>query len=531
MSSIVDETQVEEPGHRARHLGLALVVISIAQLMVVLDATIATIAIPYIKQDLGFSTASTSWIITGYTLSFGGLLLLGGRLGDIFGRRKVFMAGVLLFAIASLLGGLAQSRELLLSARVLQGMGAAIASPTALALITTTFPPGKPRNRAFAVYAAMSGAGAAVGLILGGWLTEYSWRWTFLINVPIGVLAAVAAPLVLAESARRRGTFDLGGALSGTLGLVSIVYGLTHAAELVNQNAARSWTDPVTVTALAIGVVLLGTFLVIERRITDPLLPFRILANRTRATSFAVMMLIPAGMFAMFYFLSLTVQNVLGYSSLRAGLAFLPFSGGIVVSAGIASSLMNRFDPRWVAGFGSLLAAIGIFGFSRIGYDPATLTVHASYVKDLLPWILVMSFGMGFVFVPLTLTAVHGVAERDSGIGSGVLNAMQQIGGALGLSVLSTVAVTALQSKASDIAATAQRLGGNLGAGQQKAFRAQVANVAFTHGATVAFEVGAAMILLGSVILFAFMRVSHTELSSDGPAGLPAGVPVEAHAE
>jgi EmrB/QacA subfamily drug resistance transporter len=402
MTTLLDRPRPEEAKAGHRHLGIALVVISVAQLMVVLDSTIANIAIPYIQHDLKFSTATTSWIITGYTLSFGGLLLLGGRLGDLIGRRRVFMAGVSLFALASLLGGLAQTQEMLLGARVLQGLGAAIASPTALALITTTFPPGKPRNRAFAVYAAMSGAGAAVGLILGGWLTEYSWRWTFLINVPIGIAAALAAPVFLAESARIRGSFDLAGALSGTLGLVSIVYGLTHAAQLVSQNADRTWTAPVTVVALVVGVVLLAVFLLVERRVADPLMPSRILADRTRATSFAAMLLIPAGMFAMFYFLSQVVQDAMGYSSLQAGLAFLPFSFGIVASASIASNLVSRIDPRWLAGGGALVATIGIFGFSRIGYDTdgAHLGVSASYVTDLLPWIVIMSLGMGFVSCP-----------------------------------------------------------------------------------------------------------------------------------
>lgn len=522
MSTVVDQTQRDESGSGTRHLGLALVVISIAQLMVVLDATIVNIAIPFIRDDLNFSQASTSWIITGYTLSFGGLLLLGGRIGDILGRRRVFMAGVIIFAIASLLGGLAQTKELLIAARVLQGLGAAIASPTALALITTNFPPGKPRNRAFAVYAAMSGAGAAVGLILGGWLTEYSWRWTFLINVPIGILAAVAAPLVLAESDRHRGTFDFGGALSGTLGLVSIVYGLTHAAQRVSANEERTWTDPVTVAALVLGGVLLAVFLMIERRIKDPLMPFRILADRTRATSFAVMLLIPAGMFAMFYFLSQVVQTVLGYSSLKAGLAFLPFSFGIVLSAGIASNLINRIDPRWLAGGGALIAAVGIYGFSRIGYDTTTLTVQASYAKDLLPWILMMSFGMGFVFVPITLTAVHGVGERDSGIGSGVLNAMQQIGGSLGLAVLSTVAVTALRNKSADIAAGLPQRGGTPNPDGRAELQERVFNVAFTHGSTIAFAVGSVMFLAAALIVFAFMRVSHEDLATDGPPGAPA---------
>ena len=524
MSSVLEDVQSEETASSHRHLGLALVVISVAQLMVVLDATIANIAIPYIQHDLHFSTANTTWIITGYTLAFGGLLLLGGRLGDLLGRRRVFMGGVTIFAIASMLGGLAQTQEMLLGARILQGLGAAIASPTALALITTTFPPGKPRNRAFAVYAAMSGAGAAVGLILGGWLTEYSWRWTFLINVPIGIGAALAAPFVLAESKRIRGSFDIAGALTGTLGLVSIVYGLTHAAQLVSANAAHSWTAPATLGALGLGVALLISFLVIERSVKDPLLPFRILADRTRGTSFAVMMLIPAGMFAMFFFLSQVVHNVMGYSSLKAGLAFLPFSIGIVVSAGIASNLVGRFDPRWIAGFGALVATVGIFGFSRIGFttDASNLGVHASYVTSLLPWIVIMSLGMGFVFVTVTLTAVHGVGERDSGIGSGVLNAMQQVGGSLGLAVLSTVAVTALRNTSTDIATQVQASGVTMSPTQQKAFNAEVYNVAFTHGSTVAFMVGAAMIGLGSLLTFTFMRVSHAELATDGAPAMAA---------
>jgi EmrB/QacA subfamily drug resistance transporter len=517
MSSVVDEIESEDTGSGQRHLGLALVVISIAQLMVVLDATIVNIAIPYVSKDLDISTADRQWIVTAYTLAFGGLLLLGGRLGDIFGRRRVFMIGVTLFGFASLLGGLAQSESMLFGARILQGVGAAIASPTALALITTTFPPGKPRNRAFAVYAAMSG-GAAVGLVLGGWLTEYSWRWTLLINTPIGLLAAVMAPFVLSESARHRGTsFDIVGALSGTLGLVSIVYGLTHASQLVYEGADHAWTAPVTLIALALGVALLAGFLVHERRIEEPLLPFRILADRTRATSFAVMMLIPAGMFAMFFFLSQVIQNVLGYSSLRAGFAFLPFSAGIIVSAGIASNLASRVDPRWLAGVGASIATVGIFGFSRIAYHSDTLTVDATYVKDLLPWILVMSFGMGFVFVPLTLTAVHGVGERDSGIGSGVLNAMQQIGGSLGLAILSTVAVTAAGNKTKEILASNPAANHN-----------GVAAIAFTHGSVRAFEVGTAMIGLAAIIVFSFMRVSHNDLATDGAPTLPDDKPVEA---
>jgi predicted MFS family arabinose efflux permease len=329
----------------------------------------------------------------------------------------------------------------------------------------------------------------------------------------------VLAPIVLAESARRRLALDLPGALSGTLGLLGLVYGLTRAAD-----ASHGWGDTWTIAALAAGVVLLVSFIVIEARVAEPLMPLRILADRTRGVSFLVMMLVPAAMFAMFYFLSIDVQNGMGYSSLKTGFAFLPFSFGIVASAAIASNLMSRVDPRWLAGIGTAVAGVGLFGFSRLPYSESlsTLGVHASYVTDLLPWILVMSFGMGFVFVPLTVTAVHGVSGDDSGIGSGVLNAMQQIGGSLGLAVLSTVAVTALRNQSSSIYAAAQQSGVQLSPGQQKVFDAKVYNVAFTHGSTVAFMVGAAMIFLGTLITFTFMRVSHQELATDGAPGLPA---------
>ncbi len=519
MSTRIEPHEETTPAHGHRHLGIALALISIAQLMVVLDATIVNIAIPYIATDLDFSKAGQSWIITGYTLAFGGLLLLGGRLGDYFGRRRVFMIGVSLFALASLLGGIAQNETMLLSARGLQGLGAAIASPTALALITTTFPAGKERNRAFAVYAAMSGAGAAVGLILGGWLTDYSWRWTFLINVPIGVAAAMLAPMFLGESVPRRVKLDLPGALSGTLGLLGIVYGLTRAAD-----PARGWGDGVTVSALVAGGVLLASFIVIERTVAEPLMPFRILADRTRGTSFAVMMLVPAAMFAMFYFLSIIVQDGMGYSALKTGFAFLPFSFGIVAAAGLASNLMSRFDPKWLAGTGTLLAGIGLFGFSRIPYETTNLRdigVHASYVTDLLPWILVMSFGMGLVFVPLTLTAVHGVSNDDSGIGSGVLNAMQQIGGALGLATLSTVAVHATTNKAQEIGASLQAAAGGNPQAASGPSGNDVVQAAFAYGSTHAFIVGAVMIWIGAVIVFLFMNVTHEEINDT--AEIPGG--------
>ena len=319
------------PPQRELNLTWALVLISIAQLMVVLDATIANIALPYIQIDLEISNANLPWIVTGYALAFGSLLLLGGRLGDLYGRRKVFMIGLAIFAVASLLGGFATNEPLLLGARGLQGLGAALASPAALALITTTFPAGPARNRAFAVYAAMSGAGAAVGLILGGWLTGTSpeifgivvdgWRFTFLINVPIGLAAAFLAPRFLNESESHPGELDLPGAVTGTLGLLGVVYGLTRAG-------SEGWGDAITVASLVAGVVMLVVFGFVESRVEHPLLPFRIFTNRTRAASFVAMFLAPAAMFAMFYFLSQYIQNVMGYSPLKAGVAFLPVHPG-----------------------------------------------------------------------------------------------------------------------------------------------------------------------------------------------------------
>jgi len=491
------------------------VLISVAQLMVILDATIANIALPYIKKDLGISQANLSWIVTGYSLAFGGLLLLGGRLGDLYGRRRMLMVGVSIFAVASLLGGLATSEALMLGARGLQGLGAAIASPAALALITTTFPAGPQRNRAFSVYAAMSGAGAAVGLLLGGWLTGLEptffghvvdgWRLTFLINVPIGAAAALAAPLLLAESESHPGELDLPGALSGTLGLVGIVYGLTRAGD-----PRYGFGDSATIASLAAGVALLGVFVLIERSVRHPLLPFRILLSRTRATAFVVMMLVPAAMFSMFFFLSQFVQNVMGFSPLKTGVAFLPFSVGIVVAATVASRLMERVDPRWLAGLGTLLAGGALFGFSRLPYDDTlpSLSVHAHYASDILPFVILMSLGMGMTFVPMTLCAVHGVGQRDSGVGSGVLNTMQQVGGALGLATLSTVAVHFTSDKVASLASAADPA-------QLQKLQPVIGQVAFTEGATHAFLTGAGMIWIGTLVVLLFLNVKHQDLATD----------------
>lgn len=509
------------PPQRELNLTWALVLISIAQLMVVLDATIANIALPYIQTDLEISNANLPWIVTGYALAFGSLLLLGGRLGDLYGRRKVFMIGLAVFAIASLLGGFATNEALLLGARGLQGLGAALASPAALALITTTFPAGPARNRAFAVYAAMSGAGAAVGLILGGWLTGTSpeifgvvvdgWRFTFLINVPIGLAAALLAPRFLNESESHPGELDLPGAVTGTLGLLGVVYGLSRAG-------TEGWGDSITIASLVAGVALLVVFGFIESRVEHPLLPFRIFTNRTRASSFLAMFLAPAAMFAMFYFLSQYIQNVMGYSPLKAGVAFLPFTVGIVVGAGLASNLVNRIDPRFISGVGTLFAAGALFGFSTLPYDtsfpPSDLT--GSYVTDILPFIIMMAFGMGLTFVPVTLTAVHHLRAEESGIGSGVLNTAQQVGGALGLAVLATVATQTFTDRGKEFAAAAA--GGPQPSPEQlEKFQLIAQQQIFTEGSTNAFLVGSLLMLAASVVIWVFLDVKHEELATDGP--------------
>jgi EmrB/QacA subfamily drug resistance transporter len=507
-----------------QHLGWALVLISVAQLMVVLDGTIVNIALPYIQADLGFSQANLPWVITGYALAFGGLLLLGGRLADLYGRRRIFAIGLTIFGVASLLGGLAGNAEMLLGARALQGLGAALASPAALALITTTFPAGPARNRAFAVYAAMSGAGAAVGLILGGWLTGSSlevlgttidgWRLTLLINTPIGLVAAALAPRFFAESEKNSGQLDVPGAITGTFGLLGIVYGLSRAA-------TEGWGDVWTIFSLVAGASLLVAFAIVESRAEHPLLPIRIFQNRTRAASFVAMMLLPAAMFAMFFYLSQYIQNVMGYSPLHAGLAFLPFSAGIIVAAGIASNLVSRIDPRYLAGVGTLMATVALFWFSRIPFDtdlPITENVQASYATDILPGIILMSLGMGLTFVPVTLTAVHHVRAEDSGIGSGVLNTMQQVGGALGLATLSTVASHVFSSTEDRISAATAAAGGPApDPSTLEALKEIITLQVFANGAADAFLVGSVMALASSLVIWFFLDVKHDELATDGP--------------
>ncbi len=496
-----------------RRLGLALLVIATAQLMVVLDATIVNVALPHIQQALGFSGSGLEWVVNAYAVTFGGLLLLGGRAGDILGRRRVFVFGLLLFSGASLLGGFATSQWWLLTARAVQGVGGAVIAPTALALITTNFPEGGERNRAFGVYAAMAGAGSAVGLLLGGILTTYvSWRWVFFVNVPIGILVAAAAPRVLAESPRRPGRIDVAGAVTATGGIALLVYGLSKAA--TGPDGVSHWGDPQVLASLAASVVLLVSFVLIERRSARPLLPMRVLADRNRSGAYLIMLCVSTGLFGLFFFLTLFIQNVLGYSAIRTGITYLPFAIGVVVASGLASQLVPRIGARPLIVTGAAAVAGGMFWFSR-------LTEHASYAGQLLGPQLVTSCGLGLVFVPLALVALHNVADQDSGVASSLLNTAQQVGGAIGLALLGTVAWTtvadSVRTQVAHAAAAAAKAGRPLPK-PGTPLPASIYHHALTAGFSRAFVVAAGIELLALLIAIATIRVRRQELSGAAPA-------------
>ncbi|MFG2881680.1 MFS transporter [Streptomyces sp. NPDC048297] len=429
--------QDQKPGaaRREGHPGIALTVIAACQLMVVLDATIVNIALPHIQEALSFSTTDLTWVVSAYTLTFGGLLLLGARAGDILGRRRVFITGILLFSIASLLGGLAQEPWQLLAARALQGVGGAIASPTSLALITTTFPEGPERNRAFGVFAAVSAGGGAIGLLAGGMLTDWlDWRWVLFVNVPIGLLIAVLAPLYISESERHPGRFDIVGALTSTAGMASLVYGFIRASE-------KGWRDGITLGSFGAAVVLLAAFVLTELRAREPITPLKMFADRNRSGTYVIMLSLAAAMFGMFFYIVLFVQNVLGYSPIKAGLAFLPVTAAIAVGAGLSQRFLATLGPKPFMTAGTLLVVVGLVWQTFI-------TPDSSYLGGILGPMLVFGFGMGLNFVTVTVTAVSGVAQHEAGAASGLLNATQQVGGSLGLSILTTVFGSASKDEA-----------------------------------------------------------------------------------
>ncbi len=456
-----------------RYPRLALVVIAAAQLMVLLDLTIVNIALPSMQRELHFTTTNLAWIINAYALAFGGLLLLGGRMGDLYGRRRMFVVGIAVFTTASLLGGLATTQAWLVGARALQGVGAALASPAALSLIAATFPEGPLRHRAMAVYAGMSAAGGALGLVLGGILVDVaSWRWVLFVNVPIGAAAALAAPFVLARVVGQGGRLDLPGAVTGSLGIAAVVEGLLRAPE-------AGWTHATTLAAFAVGAVLLAAFVAIESRRSYALLPLAFLADRSRSAGYAVMLLLGASMLSLIYFLTQFLQNVLGYSPVVAGVAYLPIPAVIGTTGLIVSRRVHRFGTRPFLTVGPLLVAAGLLWVS-------TVTQTSAY-PDILGPLVVVGLGMGLSFVPLTLNAVAGVPPRRTGLASALLNTSQQIGGSLGLAVLVTVAATVARDTLA-------------GAARPSAVLAQVA------GTQAAFRVGAFGALLGFVLALAFVR-------------------------
>jgi len=409
----------------------ALLVIAIAQLMVVLDASIVNIALPSIQADLGITDANRQWVVTAYTLAFGGLLLLGGRIADFQGRKRAFIIGLSGFAFASFLGGISQSAEMLYAARALQGAFAALLAPAALSLISVTFTDSKERAKAFGVFGAISGGGAAIGLVAGGILTEFlSWHWTLLVNVPIAMIAiALAIPFVHESRATGDTKYDIPGAIFATSGLVSLVYGITQAN-------TEGWNGTSTLTFMGLGLLLLAVFLVIETRTSHPLLPLRILLNRNRGGAYLAAFFVGVGLFAMFLFLTYFFQAVLGYTPLQSGLLFLPFSAGVIVSAGMASQLLPRFGPRWVTATGFVLAVTGMFLLTR-------MTATSGYVGDILPSLIIISLGMGLIFVPLSAVSLFAIGNHDAGVASAVLNTSQQIGGSIGVALLNTIAASA----------------------------------------------------------------------------------------
>ena len=473
--------------------------------MVVLDATIVNVALPHIQRALGFSGSGLEWVVTAYALAFGGLLLLAGRAGDLLGRRKVFIAGLLLFSAASLAGGFATSQAWLLAARAVQGAGAAIIAATALALIATTFPEGAPRNRAMGVYAAMSVAGGAVGLIAGGVLTTYaSWRWVLFVNVPIGLAAALAAARVLGEAKRQRGRFDLPGAVTASGGLAALVYGLSNAA--TTPDGVSHWADAKVVASLAASALLLAAFTVIEARSKNPLLPLRLLRDRDRTGANLIMLCVGTVIFGMFFFLTVFMQSVWGYSALKTGVAYLPLTAVIMVASGAAAQLVPRAGARSLLLAGAPAVAGGLYWLSRLGE-------HSSYAGGVLGPMLVIAAGLGLLFVPLTLVAMSRVRDEESGVVASLRNTGQQVGGSIGLAVLGTVAWTVVASSigATTAHATSAARAGHPARPSQAALTA-IYHHALATGFSRAFLVAAGVMVLALIITIASIRIQRADL-------------------
>ncbi len=507
-------------GHRQQgcRLGLALAVIATAQLMVVLDATIVNVALPRIQGALGFSGSGLEWVVNAYALTFGGLLLLGGRAGDILGRRRMFLTGIILFSAASLFGGLATSQAWLLAARALQGAGGAIVAPAALSLVTTNFPEGPPRNRAMGVYAAMSIAGGAVGLLAGGLLTTYaSWRWVLFVNVPIGIVVALLAPRALGEPQRHPGRFDLPGAITGTVGLAALVYGLSSAA--TTPDGVSHWGDTKVLASLSAAAAFLAAFLVIESRSEHALMPMRIFSNRDRSAANLIMLCIGTSLFGLFFFLTLFVEHVWGYTPFRAGVGYLPMVAIIMAMSGLSTLLVPRIGARPLLITASAISAGGMFWLSRINE-------HSTYAGGLLGPTLVTGAGLGLLFMPVTLVAMAKVVDKDAGLASSLPNVGQQVGGAIGLAVLGTVAWTvvantlrnsAAAAKAAAVAAARAGHPLHLTAAQAKAAQTGLYDHALATGFSRGFVVSAGIMVVALLVSIVLIQVRRQDLAGVNP--------------
>jgi EmrB/QacA subfamily drug resistance transporter len=484
----------ENPHHERRWAILAL--LGIAQLMVVLDATIVNIALPSAQDALAFSNDSRQWVVTAYALAFGSLLLLGGRIGDLFGRKRVFIAGLLGFALASALGGAAQSFSVLVASRALQGVFGALLAPAALSLLTTTFTAPHERAKAFGIFGAIAGGGSAIGLLLGGVLTEYvSWRWCLYVNLLFAIPAAVAASSLLHNVVpEHRPRLDVPGTITATTGLFALVFGFSHAE-------TTSWGDPLTVAMLASSAILLTSFVLIQQRSKNPLLPLRIVLDRARGGAYLAMGLAGAGMFGVFLFLTFYLQNTLGFSPIQSGLAFLPMSAAIITTATTATTrLVPRVGPKPLVMTGMTFAAGAMAFFAQ-------LDVNSTYAVHILPGLVLLGVGLGLIFSPAFSGATVGVAHSDAGVASAMVNTSQQVGGSVGTALLSTLAGSAVTSYAVDHGTSQAALA-----------------AAAVHGYTTAFYWSAAIFALGAIVSSLVFRGGVPQVAPS-----PAAEPVLAH--
>jgi EmrB/QacA subfamily drug resistance transporter len=454
------------------HRWLILVVVSVAQLMVVLDATVVNIALPSAQADLGFGNGERQWVVTAYALAFGSLLLLGGRIGDLVGRKRIFITGLGAFALASALGGAAPSFGVLVAARTMQGVAAAMLAPAALSTLVTTFRDPKDRGKAFGVFGTVAVAGGAVGLILGGVLTQYlSWRWVMYVNVLFAAAAAAGAVVYMVhERPAVRPRIDVIGTVLASAGLFALVFGFSHAE-------SAGWADSLTLASLAVGVLLLAAFVFAEARVPAPLLPLRVVSDRSRAVAFAAVAVAGIAMFGVFLFLTYYLQLVRGFSPVMSGLAFLPMIGCVMISSNLSNIVtLPRFGPRIVITIGMLLGCVGMAYLSRLTYT-------SSYTTAVLPALILMGFAMGMVMAPSMNTATAGVQPRDAGVASALVSTMQQVGGSIGTAVLSTVAATA-----------------TTGYALAHATQPHVALTSVTHGYSTVFTISSCLFAAGAVM-------------------------------